>query len=171
MGCSVGEQDTDNTDIGNSRLMSPGRGAAELACLCKRELPIPTPCSVLASDVRGTGPHDGRSRTDAAPDHVTPQVFATWYRAPELFFGARQYGSAVDVWAAGCILGELLLRRWGLSRGGVRGWLGPTRAVAAVPRVGLCGTPELHLAAAGTPQGQFLPSPRGQAALCWRARH
>lgn len=41
------------------------------------------------------------------------QVFAQWYRAPELFFGARQYTSAVDVWAAGCIFGELLLRKWG----------------------------------------------------------
>lgn len=39
------------------------------------------------------------------------QVFARWYRAPELLFGAKQYGAAVDVWAAGCIFAELLLRR------------------------------------------------------------
>ena len=32
------------------------------------------------------------------------QVFATWYRPPELFFGSTCYGSAIDVWAAGCIL-------------------------------------------------------------------
>ena len=30
------------------------------------------------------------------------QVFANWYRAPELFFGSTCYGPAVDVWAAGC---------------------------------------------------------------------
>lgn len=33
-----------------------------------------------------------------------------WYRSPELLFGARQYGTAVDIWAIGCILAELLLR-------------------------------------------------------------
>ena len=39
------------------------------------------------------------------------QVFARWYRAPELLFGAKQYGAGVDVWAAGCIFAELLNRR------------------------------------------------------------
>lgn len=39
------------------------------------------------------------------------QVFARWYRAPELLFGTKQYGSGVDVWAAACIFAELLLRR------------------------------------------------------------
>lgn len=31
-----------------------------------------------------------------------------WYRAPELLFGMRHYSTAVDMWAAGCIFGELL---------------------------------------------------------------
>jgi len=31
-------------------------------------------------------------------------------RGPELLFGARNYGEGVDMWAMGCILGELLLR-------------------------------------------------------------
>ena len=34
-----------------------------------------------------------------------------WYRAPELLLGARAYGAAIDSWALGCILGELLLHR------------------------------------------------------------
>lgn len=38
-------------------------------------------------------------------------MFARWYRAPELLFGAKQYGPGVDVWAAACIFAELLLRR------------------------------------------------------------
>ena len=42
---------------------------------------------------------------------IREQVFARWYRAPELLFGAKQYGPGVDVWAAGCIFAELLLRR------------------------------------------------------------
>ena len=33
-----------------------------------------------------------------------------WYRPPELLFGARIYGTGVDMWAVGCILAELLLR-------------------------------------------------------------
>ncbi|KAL6771799.1 hypothetical protein ACKKBG_A27845 [Auxenochlorella protothecoides x Auxenochlorella symbiontica] len=38
-------------------------------------------------------------------------VVTIWYRAPEVLLGARHYGSGVDVWAAGCILGELLTLR------------------------------------------------------------
>ena len=33
-----------------------------------------------------------------------------WYRPPELLFGARIYGTGVDMWAVGCILAELLRR-------------------------------------------------------------
>jgi serine/threonine protein kinase len=31
------------------------------------------------------------------------------YRAPEILFGAREYTTAIDIWSAGLILGELLL--------------------------------------------------------------
>lgn len=40
----------------------------------------------------------------------THHVVTRWYRAPELLFGAKLYGEGVDIWAVGCILGELLLR-------------------------------------------------------------
>ncbi|KAG6589624.1 Cyclin-dependent kinase D-1, partial [Cucurbita argyrosperma subsp. sororia] len=54
----------------------------------------------------------GLARIFGSPDRrFTHQVFARWYRAPELLFGTKQYGSAVDVWAAACIFAELLLRR------------------------------------------------------------
>ena len=33
-----------------------------------------------------------------------------WYRAPELLYGAKFYGPSVDIWSAGCIMGELFLR-------------------------------------------------------------
>ena len=46
----------------------------------------------------------------AAYVNMSPQVVTIWYRAPELFLGARQYGHGVDVWAVGCIFAELLLR-------------------------------------------------------------
>lgn len=40
---------------------------------------------------------------------MTPQMVTLWYRAPELLLGARTHTTAVDMWAFGCILGELLL--------------------------------------------------------------
>ncbi len=36
-------------------------------------------------------------------------VVTLWYRAPELLLGAKHYNTAVDVWALGCIFGEMLL--------------------------------------------------------------
>lgn len=39
------------------------------------------------------------------------QVFGRWYRPPELLMGSSSYGCAVDMWAAGCVLAEMLLRR------------------------------------------------------------
>uniref|UniRef100_A0A7N0UFN7 Protein kinase domain-containing protein n=1 Tax=Kalanchoe fedtschenkoi TaxID=63787 RepID=A0A7N0UFN7_KALFE len=54
----------------------------------------------------------GLARIFGSPDRrFTHQVFARWYRAPELLFGTKQYGVGVDVWAAACIFAELLLRR------------------------------------------------------------
>lgn len=40
----------------------------------------------------------------------TNQVVTRWYRSPELLFGAKHYGTGIDMWAVGCILAELLLR-------------------------------------------------------------
>jgi cyclin-dependent kinase 10 len=45
------------------------------------------------------------------PRPLTPRVVTLWYRAPELLYGTREYTTAIDIWAAGCILGELLQSR------------------------------------------------------------
>ncbi|KAJ8953120.1 hypothetical protein NQ317_009468 [Molorchus minor] len=39
---------------------------------------------------------------------MTPYVVTLWYRAPELLLQAPTQTTSVDMWAAGCILGELL---------------------------------------------------------------
>lgn len=39
---------------------------------------------------------------------MTNRVVTLWYRPPELLLGATEYGASVDLWSAGCILGELL---------------------------------------------------------------
>ena len=53
----------------------------------------------------------GEDEEDDADGKWTHQVFGRWYRPPELLYGATRYGAAVDVWAAGCVLAELMLRR------------------------------------------------------------
>ncbi|KAK5966480.1 Cyclin dependent kinase 7 [Trichostrongylus colubriformis] len=53
----------------------------------------------------------GLARFFGSPNKVyTHQVVTRWYRAPELIWGARAYGTGVDIWAIGCIIAELLLR-------------------------------------------------------------
>jgi len=54
----------------------------------------------------------GFSRTIGHRDRpLTPMCTTLWYRAPELFFGAKYYGQAVDLWSTGCVLAELFLRQ------------------------------------------------------------
>lgn len=43
------------------------------------------------------------------PMPYTTRVITLWYRPPELLLGHREYDRSVDVWGAGCILGELLV--------------------------------------------------------------
>uniref|UniRef100_A0A914QEK7 Protein kinase domain-containing protein n=1 Tax=Panagrolaimus davidi TaxID=227884 RepID=A0A914QEK7_9BILA len=38
-----------------------------------------------------------------------PYQVTRYYRAPELVFGSKKYTTKVDLWAAGCVLGELLI--------------------------------------------------------------
>ena len=41
----------------------------------------------------------------------TPNVVSLWYRAPELLLGEKCYTPNIDMWAIGCIFGELMLKR------------------------------------------------------------
>lgn len=43
-------------------------------------------------------------------NRLTPNVVSLWYRAPELLLqqGHSSYGFAIDLWAVGCVFGELL---------------------------------------------------------------
>jgi mitogen-activated protein kinase 15 len=53
----------------------------------------------------------GLARTFAEGDHsqavMTEYVSTRWYRAPELIIGSNHYHEGVDMWAVGCIVGEL----------------------------------------------------------------
>jgi serine/threonine protein kinase len=41
---------------------------------------------------------------------LTEYVTTRWYRAPEVLVGWNSYSSAIDTWALGCIVGELIGR-------------------------------------------------------------
>jgi cell cycle related kinase len=52
-------------------------------------------------------PVAGRAKDRPGSAEARPLVLYRWYRAPELLFGSRRYGLAVDMWAVGLIIGEL----------------------------------------------------------------
>lgn len=45
----------------------------------------------------------GKNRKGLLTDYVATR----WYRSPELLLGDENYGKPVDIWAIGCILGEM----------------------------------------------------------------
>lgn len=55
----------------------------------------------------------GLARVVAQPrrGNLTPRVVTLWYRAPEVLLGSKNQTTAIDMWATGCILAELLLHK------------------------------------------------------------
>eukprot|EP00475_Leptophrys_vorax_P029109 TRINITY_DN4249_c0_g1_i3.p2 TRINITY_DN4249_c0_g1~~TRINITY_DN4249_c0_g1_i3.p2 ORF type:complete len:410 (+),score=113.51 TRINITY_DN4249_c0_g1_i3:431-1660(+) len=43
--------------------------------------------------------------------NMTDYVATRWYRAPEVILSWKKYGKAIDIWAVGCILAELIGRK------------------------------------------------------------
>lgn len=41
-------------------------------------------------------------------DTLTDYIATRWYRSPEILFGSNRYDVGIDMWAAGCILAELI---------------------------------------------------------------
>jgi len=41
----------------------------------------------------------------------TNRVITIWYRSPELLLGETQYGPAVDIWSAACVMVEIFTKR------------------------------------------------------------
>lgn len=48
--------------------------------------------------------------SDDGENEKTEYVTTRWYRSPEVMLDKKRYSEAIDVWATGCILAELLLR-------------------------------------------------------------
>ncbi|KAJ7295101.1 hypothetical protein O6H91_Y212900 [Diphasiastrum complanatum] len=85
-----------NTEYSNEKLDSAGNGHAYIGTNEK-----------LFTDIDSlTSERSKVKRQDSS--EFTLCVGTRWYRAPELLYGATRYGNSVDLWAVGCIFGELL---------------------------------------------------------------
>lgn len=51
----------------------------------------------------------GSAKKFKSDEKSTSYISSRYYRAPELMFGARNYGYAIDMWSAACVMGELIL--------------------------------------------------------------
>lgn len=40
---------------------------------------------------------------------MTDYIATRWYRAPELLLGSKDYSKEVDIWALGCLIGEMFM--------------------------------------------------------------
>ena len=52
-----------------------------------------------------------RGVADEGEGALTEYVVTRWYRAPEIMLSCKEYTKAVDMWSAGCIMAELMLRK------------------------------------------------------------
>eukprot|EP01059_Diplonema_ambulator_P008212 TRINITY_DN17754_c0_g2_i1.p1 TRINITY_DN17754_c0_g2~~TRINITY_DN17754_c0_g2_i1.p1 ORF type:complete len:580 (+),score=131.13 TRINITY_DN17754_c0_g2_i1:97-1836(+) len=49
------------------------------------------------------------SRADHRSNNVSHYVVTRYYRAPEIVFGTKSLDSSMDVWAAGCVISEMVI--------------------------------------------------------------
>lgn len=68
-------------------------------------LASPTGPAYLADFGIAWSPTD--SASEAAAQKIT-DVGTTCYRAPELLFGQKAYSTPIDLWAAGCVVAEII---------------------------------------------------------------
>ncbi|KAH7051332.1 kinase-like domain-containing protein [Macrophomina phaseolina] len=64
----------------------------------------------LARHYDEPAPKPGKGGGEAHRDY-TALVVTRWYRPPELLLNLRRYTSAIDMWGAGCVFGEMFKRK------------------------------------------------------------
>ncbi|KAI5184737.1 cyclin-dependent kinase 12/13 [Nematocida homosporus] len=66
------------------------------------------PANILVSEANELWLADFGLAREVSRGNMTPGVVTRWYRAPELLLNGSIYGPGVDVWAAGCVIAEML---------------------------------------------------------------
>lgn len=54
---------------------------------------------------------NGGNLTFVFQGHLSEGLVTKWYRSPRLLLSPNNYTKAIDMWAAGCILAEMLTGR------------------------------------------------------------
>jgi len=76
-----------------------------------------TPSNLLLSQECDVKLCDFGLARDNGGHEMTEYVVMRWYRAPELVMEDSEYAAAVDVWACGCIMGQMFNKNAPLFRG------------------------------------------------------
>jgi len=54
----------------------------------------------------------GSSRYYGSPDReMTAHITTRYYKCPEMLYGSKYYTAGVDIWSAGCVFAEMVMRR------------------------------------------------------------
>lgn len=110
-------RDVLHRDLKPNNLLFSSDGQLKIADFgLARDMPAPSPPSAASASRSGGAAGAGTGAGTPAgmsqhPWEMSTQVVTLWYRPPELLLGATWYGDRVDVWSAGCIFAELLLRK------------------------------------------------------------
>lgn len=65
-------------------------------------------CLVKVADLGLARSLSAKNYAQDSPSELTDYVATRWYRAPELLMASTKYTLAVDIWAIGCILAEMV---------------------------------------------------------------
>jgi cyclin-dependent kinase-like len=62
------------------------------------------------NDIESSSNKSSNNEDDNGSPELTDYVATRWYRSPELLLVSENlpYGKEVDIWAVGCIMGELM---------------------------------------------------------------
>ncbi|CDH60261.1 pkinase-domain-containing protein [Lichtheimia corymbifera JMRC:FSU:9682] len=76
--------------------------------ICHRDI---KPQNLLVSPITGVLKlcDFGSAKILVAGEPNVSYICSRYYRAPELIFGATSYTTSIDIWSAGCVMGEFLL--------------------------------------------------------------
>lgn len=82
--------------------------ADAVVCLQPSNVLLNSECNVKMADF-GLARSIAQLHTEETNTALTDYVATRWYRAPEILLSSARYTFGVDMWACGCILGELIV--------------------------------------------------------------